>query len=174
MVGVIKQKQCASELAHSDLYSPGHVIELLIDAWPLGGPCDLCCPLSVAFMSRVERYPVCREGATALRHEMRALQYPSSEDRSAWWTCRRQKLRHFQRGVQTSWTRRNSSRSGVICASPSLFEKALTKSCRSRIKEASTGYFYDLHMTRVHGGKTWMAPNVLIREDVRSRRLIWH
>ncbi len=148
MVGVIKQKQCASELAHSDLYSPGHVIELLIDAWPLGGPCDLCCPLSVAFMSRVERYPVCREGATALRHEMRALQYPSSEDRSAWWTCRRQKLRHFR--------------------------KALTKSCRSRIKEASTGYFYDLHMTRVHGGKTWMAPNVLIREDVRSRRLIWH
>ncbi|KAH9003403.1 ATP10 protein-domain-containing protein [Lactarius hatsudake] len=35
----------------------------------------------------------------------------------------------------------------------------------SKVKEASTGYFYDLHMTRVHGGKTWMAPKVLIRED---------
>ena len=41
----------------------------------------------------------------------------------------------------------------------------------SRVKEASTGYFHDLHMTRVHGGKTWMAPNVLIREDVRFQRL---
>ena len=37
-----------------------------------------------------------------------------------------------------------------------------------RIKEASTGYFHDLNMTRRHGGKTWIAPKVLIREDVRS------
>lgn len=37
-----------------------------------------------------------------------------------------------------------------------------------RVKQASTGYFYDLHMTRVHGGKTWMAPGVLIRQDVRA------
>jgi len=43
---------------------------------------------------------------------------------------------------------------------------ALKISCGPRVKEASTGYFYDLHMTRVHGGKTWMAPKVLIREDV--------
>ncbi|KAI0052069.1 hypothetical protein FA95DRAFT_1580191 [Auriscalpium vulgare] len=43
-------------------------------------------------------------------------------------------------------------------------EKQLEKR-RHLVKEASTGYFYDLHMTRVHGGKTWMAPNVLIRED---------
>lgn len=35
-----------------------------------------------------------------------------------------------------------------------------------RIKEASTGYFHDLNMTRKHGGKTWIAPKVLIREDV--------
>ncbi len=27
-------------------------------------------------------------------------------------------------------------------------------------------------MTRVHGGKTWMAPKVLIREDVRVVRLV--
>jgi ATPase complex subunit ATP10 len=43
-------------------------------------------------------------------------------------------------------------------------EKHLEKR-RHLVKEASTGYFYDLHMTRVHGGKTWMAPKVLIRED---------
>jgi len=43
-------------------------------------------------------------------------------------------------------------------------EKQLEKR-RHLVKEASTGYFYDLHMTRVHGGKTWMAPQVLIRED---------
>ncbi|KAH9074179.1 ATPase assembly factor ATP10 [Lactarius deliciosus] len=43
-------------------------------------------------------------------------------------------------------------------------EKQLEKR-RHLVKEASTGYFYDLHMTRVHGGKTWMAPKVLIRED---------
>ena len=35
-----------------------------------------------------------------------------------------------------------------------------------RIKEASVGYFHDLNMTRKHGGKTWLAPKVLIREDV--------
>ncbi|KAI9458665.1 ATPase assembly factor ATP10 [Lactarius psammicola] len=43
-------------------------------------------------------------------------------------------------------------------------EKQLEKR-RHLVKEASTGYFYDLHMVRVHGGKTWMAPKVLIRED---------
>ena len=35
-----------------------------------------------------------------------------------------------------------------------------------RIKEAGKGYFHDMNMTRKHGGKTWVAPNVLIREDV--------
>ena len=34
------------------------------------------------------------------------------------------------------------------------------------IKEATKGYFHDMNMTRRHGGKTWIAPNVLIREDV--------
>ncbi|KAH8987837.1 ATP10 protein-domain-containing protein [Lactarius akahatsu] len=48
-------------------------------------------------------------------------------------------------------------------------EKQLEKR-RHLVKEASTGYFYDLHMTRVHGGKTWMAPNVLIREDIAALR----
>lgn len=35
-----------------------------------------------------------------------------------------------------------------------------------RIKEAGKGYFHDMNMTRKHGGKTWVAPSVLIREDV--------
>ncbi|KAF8262996.1 ATPase assembly factor ATP10 [Lactarius quietus] len=43
-------------------------------------------------------------------------------------------------------------------------EKQLEKR-RHLVKAASTGYFHDLHMVRVHGGKTWMAPKVLIRED---------
>ncbi|PPQ66525.1 hypothetical protein CVT26_009498 [Gymnopilus dilepis] len=36
---------------------------------------------------------------------------------------------------------------------------------RHLVKEATKGYFHDLNMTRRHGGKTWMAPKVLIRED---------
>ncbi|KAF8637924.1 hypothetical protein AX17_002545 [Amanita inopinata Kibby_2008] len=36
---------------------------------------------------------------------------------------------------------------------------------RHLIREASKGYFHDLNMTRRHGGKTWIAPKVLIRED---------
>ena len=37
-----------------------------------------------------------------------------------------------------------------------------------RVKEASRGYFQDYHALRHHEGKTWIAPNSLIREDVRS------
>ncbi|KAF7983200.1 hypothetical protein HWV62_23464 [Athelia sp. TMB] len=33
------------------------------------------------------------------------------------------------------------------------------------IKEAGKGYFSDLNATRRHGGKTWIAPTVMIRED---------
>lgn len=33
------------------------------------------------------------------------------------------------------------------------------------LKEATKGYFTDLNATRRHGGKTWIAPNVMIRED---------
>ncbi|KAG0695922.1 ATPase assembly factor ATP10 [Suillus ampliporus] len=33
------------------------------------------------------------------------------------------------------------------------------------MKEATKGYFTDLNATRRHGGKTWIAPNVMIRED---------
>ncbi|KAF9456417.1 ATP10 protein-domain-containing protein [Collybia nuda] len=36
---------------------------------------------------------------------------------------------------------------------------------RHLIKEAGKGYFHDMNMTRKHGGKTWIAPKVLIRED---------
>ncbi|RPD61372.1 hypothetical protein L227DRAFT_592925 [Lentinus tigrinus ALCF2SS1-6] len=32
-------------------------------------------------------------------------------------------------------------------------------------REATRGYFYDLNATRRHGGKTWIAPKVMIRED---------
>lgn len=35
------------------------------------------------------------------------------------------------------------------------------------IKEATKGYFQDLTATKHHGGKTWIAPPVLIRESVR-------
>ncbi|KAG1748270.1 ATPase assembly factor ATP10 [Suillus paluster] len=33
------------------------------------------------------------------------------------------------------------------------------------MKEATKGYFTDLNATRRHGGKTWIAPKVMIRED---------
>ncbi|KAL6302989.1 ATP10 protein-domain-containing protein [Sparassis latifolia] len=33
------------------------------------------------------------------------------------------------------------------------------------VKEATKGYFADLNATRRHGGKTWIAPRVMIRED---------
>jgi len=36
---------------------------------------------------------------------------------------------------------------------------------RHLLKEASKGYFQDLNATRHHGGKTWIAPTVMIRED---------
>lgn len=36
----------------------------------------------------------------------------------------------------------------------------------TRIKEIGRGYYYDMNMTRKHGGKTWIAPQSLIREDV--------
>ncbi|KAI9567522.1 ATPase assembly factor ATP10, partial [Boletus coccyginus] len=33
------------------------------------------------------------------------------------------------------------------------------------INEAGKGYFTDLNATRRHGGKTWIGPNVMVRED---------
>lgn len=33
------------------------------------------------------------------------------------------------------------------------------------LKEVSKGYFSDLNATRKHGGKTWIAPTVMIRQD---------
>ncbi|KAK7437920.1 Mitochondrial ATPase complex subunit atp10 [Stygiomarasmius scandens] len=45
-------------------------------------------------------------------------------------------------------------------------EQAIGKERRFLVKEAVTrGYFHDLNATRHHGGKTWIAPKVLIRED---------
>jgi ATPase complex subunit ATP10 len=38
-----------------------------------------------------------------------------------------------------------------------------------RVKEATQGYFHDFHEIRReggHGGKSWIAPPVLIRQDV--------
>ncbi|PCH35341.1 hypothetical protein WOLCODRAFT_133830 [Wolfiporia cocos MD-104 SS10] len=43
-------------------------------------------------------------------------------------------------------------------------EKRLEKR-KALLKEATRGYFTDLNATRRHGGKTWIAPRVLIRED---------
>ncbi|KAH9478451.1 Mitochondrial ATPase complex subunit ATP10 [Psilocybe cubensis] len=43
--------------------------------------------------------------------------------------------------------------------------EALMAQRRHLIKEVGKGYFHDLNMTRRHGGKTWIAPKVLIRED---------
>ncbi|KAG5733248.1 hypothetical protein E4T56_gene20852 [Termitomyces sp. T112] len=36
---------------------------------------------------------------------------------------------------------------------------------RHLIKEVSKGYYYDMNMTRKHGGKTWIAPKSLILEN---------
>ncbi|CAA7267251.1 unnamed protein product [Cyclocybe aegerita] len=46
-----------------------------------------------------------------------------------------------------------------------LDAEARTAQRRHLVKEASKGYFHDMNMTRKHGGKTWIAPKVLIRED---------
>ncbi|KAI0252491.1 ATPase assembly factor ATP10, partial [Lactifluus subvellereus] len=62
--------------------------------------------------------------------------------------------------VPTAKTKTLSERSADFLNQEKQLERR-----RHLLKEASTGYFYDLHMTRVHGGKTWMAPKVLIRED---------
>lgn len=35
-----------------------------------------------------------------------------------------------------------------------------------RVKEVSRGYFHDYNSLRNHGGKAFMAPGTLIREDV--------
>ena len=36
-----------------------------------------------------------------------------------------------------------------------------------RVKEASKGYFHDYNALRHEGGKAYLAPKTLIREDVR-------
>lgn len=46
----------------------------------------------------------------------------------------------------------------------------LMQSGGRRVKEATQGYFHDFHEIRKeggHGGKSWIAPPVLIRQDVR-------
>jgi len=37
------------------------------------------------------------------------------------------------------------------------------------VKEATKGYFHDLNATRKYGGKTWIAPSKMIREEVRFK-----
>ncbi|KAJ3967287.1 ATP10 protein-domain-containing protein [Lentinula raphanica] len=45
-------------------------------------------------------------------------------------------------------------------------DEAIAEQRKHLVKEAVTkGYFHDLNATRRHGGKTWIAPTVLIRED---------
>jgi hypothetical protein len=82
---------------------------------------------------RAEELIACPGGVTALKHQKRwrksrrqkpkknrmmHLQYCRSEGRSACQMCQQQRPRRFQRGAQTFWTRKNSSRSDVICALP--------------------------------------------------------
>jgi ATPase complex subunit ATP10 len=41
---------------------------------------------------------------------------------------------------------------------------------KALIKEASQGYFHDYNLARkANGGKLWVGPPVLIREDVSAR-----
>ncbi|KAF9262298.1 hypothetical protein L218DRAFT_960433 [Marasmius fiardii PR-910] len=45
-------------------------------------------------------------------------------------------------------------------------DETIAKERKHLVKEVATkGYFHDLQKTRKHGGKTWIAPKVLIRED---------
>ncbi|KAI6148539.1 ATPase assembly factor ATP10 [Pisolithus tinctorius] len=44
-------------------------------------------------------------------------------------------------------------------------EEARLRQREHLLKEATKGYFTDLNATRRHGGKSWIAPNVMIRED---------
>ena len=37
-----------------------------------------------------------------------------------------------------------------------------------RVKQMQKGYYKDILDTRFHGGKTWIAPKVLVKEDVRN------
>lgn len=37
------------------------------------------------------------------------------------------------------------------------------------VKEATRGYFHDFHAIKSHGGKTWRAPNTLIKDE----RALW-
>lgn len=59
-------------------------------------------------------------------------------------------------------------RSGDICEWQLTAVLVLTHLIHLRIKEAGKGYFHDMNMTRRNGGKTWIAPKVLIREDVSA------
>lgn len=36
------------------------------------------------------------------------------------------------------------------------------------MKEATKGYFHDLNATRKYGGKTWIAPPKMIRQEVST------
>lgn len=42
-----------------------------------------------------------------------------------------------------------------------------------RVKQVSKGYFHDYNELRHQGGKSWIAPKTLIREDVRDLELGW-
>ncbi|KAF5345925.1 hypothetical protein D9758_011419 [Tetrapyrgos nigripes] len=45
-------------------------------------------------------------------------------------------------------------------------DEAIGRERKFLVKEVVTkGYFHDLHMIRYQGGKTWIAPKVLVRED---------
>jgi ATPase complex subunit ATP10 len=41
------------------------------------------------------------------------------------------------------------------------------------VKEATRGYFHDLNATRKYGGKTWIAPSKMIRQEVSIFGAVW-
>jgi hypothetical protein len=70
MVGVVEQKECASEMAHSNLYNRSHVIPLLIDAWR--GPLLPCYSL----LSLVLRFCESSRAASRLSRRCYSTQAP--------------------------------------------------------------------------------------------------
>lgn len=72
-------------------------------------------------------------------------------------------------GAPTCSTARNASRNAGTCQSDSaapILGDWIKSHEVHRVKEASKGYFHDYNALRHQGGKAYLAPKTLIREDV--------
>lgn len=67
-------------------------------------------------------------------------------------------------GVATKPTRHTPAKSSSERAKTYL-ESGRAEERRRLVQSATQGYFHDFHSLRSHGGKTWRAPNTLIRSD---------